>query len=159
LKVDTKGYHGNVRRSAKVSSNDPNRPEITLNVQMFIDVPITLEPRGAMLGGSTEEDIRQRVVIQAHKEKPLALEPGINSSPDKVSFEVEKAKDGKEFHVILKNISKQVDDKYNGSITFKTNYPDQPEISVPYIGYIWKPGTVIPKLEDLEPSSSQPEKE
>ena len=156
MKVDTKGYQGKIEKSATVYSNDPHQPEVKLIMKASVNVPIIIEPKGVMLGGSTEEEIKQTVVVKANQDALLKLDAGTNSLPDKIAYEVKTVKDGREYQIVVRNISKVVDDKYNGSITFKTNYQEQPEITIQCLGYIWKPGTEIPKVEDLKQGSDKP---
>ena len=151
MKVDVKGYQGAIEKSAVVSSNDPKNPEVKLSIQAFVKVPITLEPRGVMLGGAVGEEVKRTVVLKAYLDKPLKLEAGANSLPEKVAYEIVTVKEGRWYQIVLRNISSKEEDRYSGSITFKTNYPEQPVITIQYLGYIWKPGTEIPKSEGMEP--------
>ena len=84
LKVDMKGHQGTFEKSAEVYSNDPKKPQVKLSVAAFIKVPITIEPKGVMLGGAVGEDVKKTVIIKAHQDKELLLEPGKNSLPEKV---------------------------------------------------------------------------
>jgi len=158
LKVDVKGYQGSIQRSAEVYSNDPAHPQIKLNILVSVDVPVTIEPRGVMLGGTVGDEISQVVVLKGHMDKPLELDQGTNSLPDKVAYEVTTVKKGKEYRVTFRNISRVEDDKYSGTVMFRTNYPEQPEITIQCLGYIWKQGTVIPSIDELEQNSKKPEK-
>jgi hypothetical protein len=71
---------------------------------------------------------------------------------------VTTVKKGKEYRVTFRNISRVEDDKYSGTVMFRTNYPEQPEITIQCLGYIWKQGTVIPSIDELEQNSKKPEK-
>ncbi len=155
MKLDTRGYPGNIQKSAEVYSNDPKQPQVKLVIQAFVKMPITIEPRGVMLGGAVGEEVKQVAVIKAHLEKPLTLDSGTNSLPEKTAYEVKTIQEGKEYQIVLRNISKKEEDRYSGSLTFKTNYPEQPEVMIQYLGYVWKPGTVMPKLEEEKGGSQQ----
>jgi hypothetical protein len=144
LKVDTKGSQGSVHRTARVTSNDPARPDVQLGMKIFVNAPITFEPRGVMLGGPAGAEVKQTVDVRAHLDKPLELDTGENTLPDKVAFEVVPVAEGKQYRVVLKNISTTEEDRYSGSITLKTNYEEQPQVVIHYIGYVWKPGTEVP---------------
>jgi len=158
LKVEVKGYQGNIEKSAEVYSNDPAHPQIKLSILASVDVAVTVEPRGVMLGGAVGDEIRQVVVLKGHTDKPLELDQGTNSLPEKLAYEVAKVKEGREYRVTFRNISRVEDDKYSGTVMFRTNYPEQPEITIHCLGYIWKQGTVIPGIEELEQDSKKPEK-
>jgi len=135
LELSTRGYQGSLQKSADVYSNDPRMPQIKLVVKAFVAVPISYEPRATMLTGQLGEDITQVITIKAHKEKPLTLEPVSFTVPDKVGYEIKTIEEGRVFEVVLKNIWNKPG-KYSGFLTFKTNYPEQPELKLGFIAYL-----------------------
>ena len=136
LKLKTKGYQGALHKSAVVYSNDPKHPQIKLAVKAHVKVPISVEPRGVMLDGFVGDEIKQVVTIRAHEEQPLTLEFAQFSLPKKVAYGLKSVEEGRLYQLILRNISEKEEDKYSGSITLKTNYPQKPEITVVFLGYI-----------------------
>ncbi len=147
LKLKTKGYQGALHKSAVVYSNDPKHPQIRLAVKAHVKVPISVHPRGVMLDGFVGDEIKQVVTIRAHEEQPLTLESAQLSLPKKVAYELKSVEEGRLYQLILRNISEKEEDKYSGSVTLKTNYPQQPEIIVVFLGYIkgnlqCTPGTI-----------------
>ena len=135
LKLDTKGYQGTLHKSAVVYSNDTKHPQINLAVKAKIRVPISFEPRGVMLDGFVGAEIKRVITIRAHEDQPLTLELGKLSLPKKVAYELRTVREGKVYELILRNLSKK-QDSYSGLITLKTNYPQKPEITVGFLGYI-----------------------
>ena len=135
LKLSTRGYQGKLSKSAVVYSNDPQNPQIQLTVQAQIKTPISFQPLGVMLGGFVGDDIKQLVTITAHKDQPLILEPSKLSLPEKVEYELKTIEEGRAYQVVLRNISTK-EDKYSGYITLKTNYPEKPEITIRFLGYV-----------------------
>lgn len=135
LKLNTKGYQGTLHKSAVIYSNDPKHPQIKLAVKAQVKVPISFEPRGVMLDGFVGDEIKRVVTIRAHEEQPLTLELAQLSLPEKVAYELKSVEERKVYQLILRNISKK-GDRYSGFITLKTSYPEKPEITIRFLGYI-----------------------
>jgi hypothetical protein len=74
LKVDTRGYRGEVSKNARVYSNDPKNPVSTLSLKVFVKVPILVSARYVRLEGLPGEKDTKTVEIKAQKEKALTLE-------------------------------------------------------------------------------------
>jgi hypothetical protein len=135
VQLSTIGYQGAVRKSAVVYSNDPKHPQIRLTLLAHVKVPISIRPRGVLLEGFMNDEIQRIVTIRAHGDHPLRLEAGRISLEGKVAYEIETVEEGRVFQVILRNTHKQKD-RYRGFLTLKTNYPQKPEITIPFLGYI-----------------------
>ncbi len=135
LTLKTRGYQGNLKKSAMIYSNDPESPQIKLTVSAQVKVPISLEPRGVLLHGFNDEDITAVMTIEAHDDQPLILEPVKLSLPNKVAYDLKSIEEGKVYQVIFRNISKKRD-KYSGFLKLKTNYANKPQITVMVFGYI-----------------------
>jgi hypothetical protein len=144
LRFDTRGYQGSMQKTALITSNDPVTPVTEIRFTLFVKTPITFEPIGVMLGGVVGEEIRAKVMIRAHLDKPLKLGTMTNTTPDKVAYTMETVQEGRVYQLEIRNTSIRADDKYSGAISIRTNYPELPEISVPYLGYIRSMGTVMP---------------
>ena len=82
-----------------------------------------------------DEEIKQVITIKAHEEKPLTLELTKLSLPDKVAYHLTAVEKGKIYQITLRNISKKKD-KYSGFLTLKTNYPQKPEVTIRFLGYV-----------------------
>jgi hypothetical protein len=135
LSLNTKGYQGLVRKTATVITNDPKNYRVRLILQARIKVPISLEPKAAVLQGFKGDDISRVVTITAHEERPLALQAVSLSLPDKVSYELKTVEEGRVYQVVMRNMSKEAD-RYKGLFTLKTNYPEKPYIAIRIFGQI-----------------------
>lgn len=133
--MKTKGYQGNLKKSATIHSNDPENPQIKLTLSAQIKVPISLEPRGVLLHGFIDENITAVMTIKAHEDQPLILEPVKLSLPNKVTYDLKTIEEGRAYQVTFRNISKKRD-KYNGFLKLKTNYTNKPQITAMVFGYI-----------------------
>ena len=147
LTLKTRGYQGKLRKSAVIYSNDPKHPQITLSVQAYVNVPISLDPKGVLLSGFVGDEIEQVVTIMAHENQPLTLEPVKFSLPDKVTYELKTIEAGSVYQVGFRNISPK-EDKYTGFLTLKTNYSQKPEITIGFVGYITKKMKVYTNVKD-----------
>lgn len=149
LSLKTKGYHGLVRKSAIVYTNDPKNSHVSLILKARIKVPISLEPKAVLLQGFKGGDTSRVVTITAHEERPLALQVASLSLPNKVSYELKTVEEGRVYQVVLQNISKKPD-RYSGLLTLKTNYPEKPDIAIRIFGHIRDNLQVRPESLDFQ---------
>jgi hypothetical protein len=129
LKVHTKNYQGNLHKSARVSTNDPKTPTLTIGLKGKIWAPIFVKPQYARLFGISGEDVETTIHIHANKKEPLKLELASVSVPDKVETRLETLEENKIYGLKIRN---KVDGeaRYNGHIKLTTNYPEKPELVV-----------------------------
>jgi hypothetical protein len=135
LSVETGGYQGMVQKSAIVYSNDPNQPQTTLLISGKVVPSVTVDPPVVLLEGLVSEDIRQTVRIRANEPQSLTLDSVKVSDSDKVAYNLNPIEDGRLYHLVIRNISKQ-GGQYIGLITLKTNYANKSELKIGYIGAI-----------------------
>lgn len=138
LQINTEGHrdtNGIISKDVVVYSNDPKEPRIKLGVYARISESITVEPRGVFLKGSADDDLTGVVIIRAHKDEPLILEPVKLSLSGRIAYELKTIEKGQVYQAVFRNISTE-ERKYNGFLTLKTNYPEKPEISIRFVGHI-----------------------
>ena len=129
LKVNTKGYEGKFRKSARAYSNDPRRPLESIRIEAFVKTPIHLSPRYVFLQGLRTEKITKTVTVKAELDKPLKIEP-IRFTLDKwVDYKIEEVQEGKIFQVHFTNIP-ETNTQYHGFLRLKTNYNEKPELFI-----------------------------
>lgn len=129
LKVNTYGIHGNVRKTARVFSNDQSRKPELLTIKAFIKSPIYVAPRSVYLKGSEGQKITKTVMIKSEESKPLRLEPSHFNLNEKVIYKIEEVEAGRLYMVSFTNILGSAG-TYKGALRLKTNYPKKPEISI-----------------------------
>ena len=88
LTVNTKGYQGNIHKTAVVYTNDPKMARFRLGVRAFVHVPISVSPPYVILRGNADREISRSVKIVAGLEKPLVIEPDKFNLEDKVKYEI-----------------------------------------------------------------------
>ena len=135
LQVNTKGMQGKMNKTARVMSNDPKRPRVTIGMKGNIWVPIHLHPTYAQLTGVLGDTIKTVVHLRGEKEDPLVIKIASVSIPDKVAVELNELEKGRRYHLEIRNKVERAM-SYRGRVTLTTNYPEKPEIIVRIAGYI-----------------------
>ena len=148
LNIKTKGYQGNVHKTARVTSNDPKRSQITIGLKGMIWVPVSVKPRYARLRGILGDRLETVVTLQAEKEEPLELKLASVTIPDKIDAELVEVEKGRSYQIKVRNkVAGQA--TYNGHIKLTTNYPEKPELLVRVNGNIRPLVEVRPKVMNL----------
>jgi hypothetical protein len=137
LKIDTKGYQGNVTKTAVVDTNDPEKPSVNISLRCFVKVSITVSPRYVTLVGGNGQSVTSLVEIKAEKGTPLQLSPEEFTLGDKVAYSLEEVEKGKIFHIRFAGILR-AGEPFSGHLRLRTNYGEKPEITIPIRGYIQK---------------------
>jgi len=135
LEIRTKGYHGKMHKSARVMSNDPKRPQLTITMQGNIWVPIDVTPRSVRLKGTVDEEIETVVRLRGEKKEPLVLKLASVSIPNKVEVKLEETEKGRTYQLKVKNKVKG-QARYTGNLKLTSNYPEEPEIVIRMAGDI-----------------------
>lgn len=129
LRVNTKGYQGIVRKSARVYTNDPANRIQTIGLEGFIRGAVALSPKSVFFQGFATETIRKTVLIRAGFDKPLKIQP-VNFNLDKMlSYKIEEVQRGKLYQVHFATIPGTYN-YFQGFLKLKTNYPETPEILI-----------------------------
>ncbi len=129
LKLDTRGYEGQVRKAARVYTNDPKTPQDTLVIDALVKTPIVVSDRVVFLQGTTQETITRSIDIRGELNKPLKLEPMDYTLDKKVRFNIEEVTKGKHYRVTFTSIP-NVGNYYQGLLKLRTSYPEKPELVI-----------------------------
>jgi hypothetical protein len=129
LKIDTRGYEGKIRKSARIYTNDPNRPRETITVEAFVKTPIRVSPRSVFLNGKVTEAVTRSVDIKGDPAKSLKIEPRDFSLNHRVKFAIEEISPGAHYRVNFTSIP-NVADHFQGALRLRTNYPEKPELLI-----------------------------
>ena len=129
LRVNTRGYDGRIRKTARIYTNDPKIPQDTFVIEALIKTPIVMSERVVFLQGSTQETITRTVDIKGDLNKPLKLEPVDYTLDKKVNFSLEEVAQGKHYRVIFKSIP-NVGNYYQGLLKLRTSYSEKPELVI-----------------------------
>jgi hypothetical protein len=148
LVLKTKGYQGNVHKTARVSTNDPTHSQMTIGLKGKIWVPIVMNPRYARLNGILGEHIEAVVTLRGEKEEPLKITLDSVTIPEKIDLELVEAEAGRKYEVKIKNkVNQQTN--YSGHIKLTTNYAERPKLSIRVVGHIRPVLEVRPRAVNL----------
>ena len=129
LKLDTRGYKGDILKRAKVYTNDPGHKMVILRVKVFVDVAIYVSNKYVTLRGKKGQQVSKVVEIRAEREEPLKIEPNFFDLGDKVTYRIEDVEKGRVYRIHLSNIPGTLN-YYRGMLKLKTNYSIKPEIVI-----------------------------
>ena len=129
LRVNTRGYDGKIRKTARLYTNDPKFPQDYLVIEALVKTPIAMSERMVFLQGTTQETITKTVDIKGDLNKPLSLEPLDYTLDKKVKFSIEEITRGKHYRVTFTSIP-NVGNYYQGLLKLKTSYPEKPELVI-----------------------------
>jgi hypothetical protein len=145
MQLRTKGYQGNIRKSARVFTNDPKSAQITITMHGEVWAPIQVKPRYVHLKGVLGEAIEQVVDLRGEKKEPLIVKLGSVSIPNKVSVELSETEKERTYQLKVKN-KVEKEGAYRGNINLTTNYPETPKIVIQIAGNIRATVDVRPKV-------------
>jgi hypothetical protein len=143
LKVNTKGYQGTVRKSARVKTNDPGKQTVLLVVKATVKAPINISSRYVQLYGKGDKAVQKTINIIAQLNKPLNLTVIEFTPKDKLKYTIETVQKGKKYNIRFASIP-GIKENFRGVLKLKTNYPEKPEISVVINGR-FKPMHIPPR--------------
>lgn len=144
LQVSTKGFQGNMQRKARIFTNDPRHPHVTITMKGEVWAPIRVTPRYVRLRGVSGEKIEEVVHLEREKEEPLTVKLASVSIPDKVEVELVEIAKGRSYELKVRN-KLEKETTYGGQVQLTTNYPEKPEIVIRISGYVQAALEVRPK--------------
>ena len=129
LTVRTRGYQGNIHKSARVYTNDPTKSIISLSVKGFVKVPILVSPPRVRLYGKEGQSLTRMIEVRAGLDKPLILTPGHFNLTEKLTYSIEEIEKGKRFQIRF-TATHSSPQSFRGFLKLNTNYPEKPEITL-----------------------------
>ena len=145
LQINTSGFGGSIHKTARVTTNDPKRPDLKIGLKGHVWTPVEVKPRRVYLKGIVGDPLEKLVHLRAQKQEPLVLQIEEISSPEKIAANLKELEKGRLFELRFTN---QVRNKirYREQVKLKTNYPEKPEITIGVMGLITPPVEVRPKV-------------
>jgi thiol-disulfide isomerase/thioredoxin len=153
-------YQGPYTKPIFVMSNDPDQPQIKLDMKGVAQQQIETQPRGAFFGVLQGNAPQTRTVtITNNTETPLKLEINPPSDPGPFRFELNETDPGKEFELKVTAVApfgevglKRV------NLPLATNLPEEPQKLLLVTGNV-QPRISIrpPSIRIMEPQSAQPD--
>jgi hypothetical protein len=137
VKVDTHGSDGRERWGITIFTNDPKWKEAVLDLRADVRSAIVLSASAVNFTGKNDRSSTRVVEIRSAIDRPLVIQAEPFDLEGKVDYRVEETEKGKSFKVTLRN-RPEADDFYRGFLTFKTNFPEKPEVTIWIFGRLKK---------------------
>jgi hypothetical protein len=135
--VKIQGYSGEISKTARVYSNDPQSNIEILTLKANIRQSIQVSPSTLAFHGLEGSILTRSVDIISTEEKPLNIKPGSFNLQDKMTYRIEEVQKGKLFRIYFTNLPEAAG-SFSGLLVLTTNYDDTPEIKVSLNGNFQK---------------------
>jgi len=145
LQINTSRFGGSIHKTARVTTNDPKRPNLKIGLKGHVWTPVEVKPRRVYLKGVVGDTLEKLVHLRAQKQEPLVLQIEEISNPERFTANLKELEEGRLYELRITN---QVRTKirYREQVKLKTNYPEKPEITIGVMGLIIPPVEVRPKV-------------
>lgn len=138
LKASTNGYGGHqFKKTARVKSNDPQRPELQLTVSGYVEPFAEITPERIVFRGYAGQPLQERLTVRARPEYPFRV-TGVEAKSGgniKFTWSTQETARGLEFVVEVQNL-KTSEGKYYDQLLLKTDSPLKPQIPIHVYGTI-----------------------
>lgn len=132
LKVDTRGYSGNIVKGALVRTNDPAQQTVNIAVRANVLPYILVEPGGAiLLSGIAGDDVRQTVRIRPGDDFPLKIQQ-VNADElgSQIDYKLTKGTDRHGYDLVV-NVKGGEPRRMSGRLFLVTNHPEKRDLILP----------------------------
>lgn len=130
MRINTKGYQGEIKKRARIFTNDPRKKVEVVDIKAFVKAPIYLSPKFVYLRGPAGQKVSRTVSVRAGEERSLKLEESSFNLGTKVTYTIEEVESGRFFRLRFTTIPGPPGN-YRGVLRLKTNYPERPQIAIP----------------------------
>lgn len=129
VKVYTHGSDGRERWGVTIFTNDPNWKEAILDLRADVRPAIVLSGSAVQFSGKGNVSSTRVIEIKSGIDRPLVIQTDEFDLAGKVDYSVEETEKGRSFRVTFRNLPGPFE-FYRGSLTFKTNFPEKPELTI-----------------------------
>ena len=132
LKVDTRGYNGNIVKGALVRTNDAAQHTVNIAVRANVLPYILVEPAGTiLLSGIAGDDVRQTVQIRPGDDFPLEIQQ-VNSDElgSQIDYKLTRGKDRHVYELVV-NVKGGEPRRLSGRLYVVTNHPEKKDLILP----------------------------
>ena len=117
-------------KTAKVTLNDPDKPELTLSLKGYVQPIIEIQPSHIIrFKGTATDDMRGQVRFISHLSQPWQITRFVNNLTGKVEVKVQAEKPGKVYVVQVRNLDHEPG-HYGGTIYLYTSSKERPRMLV-----------------------------
>lgn len=110
-------------------SNDPANRFQEVEIKASIKIPIYISSRYVYLHGIPGQQVVRVVDIMAKLHRPLSIVPVAFNLPKKLSYSIKEMEKGKRFRIRFTS-NPGTEGRFNGLLRLKTNYPEEPEMTI-----------------------------
>lgn len=145
VRVDTAGFSEPITKTVIISSNDPTRPDCTLEVTGVVWAPVAISPAVLVFPALTdpERQIRRTVDIENHDRPPLRLSALSSDNPRFVPI-LREVKPGRSFAVTVATVPPLPTGTHIALITMKSSDPHAPVVSFQAVATVLPPVQIAP---------------
>ena len=143
MKLDLKGYHGKVSKTAMVNCNDPRAFRTSLAMSGNVKALIDIRPTDMVSFRGMAEQLTESTIELVGESLPFHFTNVENSLEGKVAHKLETVEEGKHYRLKLTNLVKQ--DSYAGYMILHTDLAQKSEIKIRVNGIIEGMISVKPK--------------
>lgn len=137
LKINTRGYRGNVSKRARIYTNEPGKRYQAVGIQVFVTVPIYVTSQHVYLRGPADRNVMSSVMVKGDGTRDLKLEETAFTLTEKVTYRLEEIEAGKHYRIHFTRLPGQVG-VYRGILKLKTTYPEKPELAIGLTAQFYK---------------------
>ncbi|MGB8990907.1 MAG: DUF1573 domain-containing protein [Desulfobaccales bacterium] len=121
-------------KETKVTTNDPEHPEVVLTLKGVSEPIIDIQPSHIVrLKGDPTQDVQTQLRLISHLPTPWNITYFQNSLPDKIDVTLKTEEPGKVYVLEIKNKLKETG-SYAGRIEIFSNFKERPKIIVRVFG-------------------------
>ena len=143
LRLNLKGYQGNVKKTATVFSNDLQQSRVTLTLQGTVKSLVEVRPASTITFRGIASQLQEQTVTFEGTSQPFHITKVENNLEGKIKFQMETLEEGKQYQLKISNLMKQ--GNYAGYIKCSTDLQQKPMVIVRVIGYVEGEITIRPQ--------------
>jgi hypothetical protein len=137
LKINTRGYRGNILKKARIYTNEPGNRYQAVSIKVLVKVPIYVTSQHVDLRGPADRRITASVTVKGDGTKDLKLEETEFTLNEKVTYTLEEVQAGKLYKIHFTRLPGEVG-VYRGILKLKTTYPENPELAIRITAQFYK---------------------
>jgi hypothetical protein len=134
LKVNLKGYQGNVKKAATVFSNDPQNQRASLLIQGNVKAQIEIQPSTNVAFRGMADQLEEKTIDLVSTSQRFTIQKVESNLEDKVRYKLETVEEGKHYRLKIANLLKQ--GNYSGFVKCYTDLPEKSEITIRINGFV-----------------------
>lgn len=132
--MSLKNYHGAVKKSAAVFTNDPKQARATLTLQGNVKALVDVNPQSGVAFRGLADQLDERAFDMTSTDKPFHIERVETNLEGKIKYQLEIVEEGKHYRLKVSNALPR--GTYSGFVKCITDIPQKPDILIRVSGFI-----------------------